>query len=193
MFDPVFDSARVYRELVQSFSQPGRMGQLGFVKERLAGQLVASQGLAGIGLTLLDSGAGFHWSGQTDSPVKLFLHRLTSAPEFPLGTAPFVFAQGLSGLDQIFGQVRQGTLLDPHEAATVVVEVDKLENGELYQLSGPGIKDKKFVVLPADNGWLRGRARAVAEYPLGPDLVFVDGAGQILALPRTTKIAQGGS
>lgn len=77
-----------------------------------------------------------------------------------------------------------GTVRDPDQSATLMLPVT-LAVGEPWHLSGPGIQGTRVMRiggLPTAFWELR---RAACQYPLGWDLLLVDG-DQLIGLPRTT-------
>lgn len=82
-----------------------------------------------------------------------------------------------------------GDLLNPHKAATMIIEADSVSNDRALTLSGPGIETECYInVKTAIDAWVDLRAEKNSEYPLGIDLIFVDRDDNILCLPRTTQI-----
>ena len=76
----------------------------------------------------------------------------------------------------------------PASARDVALSPDAAEQAGLrvFEVSGPGVADvNRFAV--DRSAWAEARAARGDEFPLGIDLVFVDGAGHVLCLPRTTR------
>ena len=93
-----------------------------------------------------------------------------------------------TALPSVIEQVGGGTLEDPQLGATLSVECDALKgDGELV-MKGPGIENSARCQIEIQADWIEARTEKNAEFPLGVDLIFVDSAGQILCLPRTTQI-----
>lgn len=83
-------------------------------------------------------------------------------------------------------RVRCGSDLHPDEGATLVVRAD-LSAGQQVRLSGPGVDGAVQVRiggLPVDF-WFR-RAQ-MARYPMGFEMLLVDGA-RVLGVPRSTIV-----
>lgn len=59
-----------------------------------------------------------------------------------------------------------------------------------FVLTGPGIETERALVVEAVGDWVAARNDRGHEYPLGIDLILVDGAGGVVALPRTTRITE---
>jgi alpha-D-ribose 1-methylphosphonate 5-triphosphate synthase subunit PhnH len=71
----------------------------------------------------------------------------------------------------------------PDRSATIVVEVDRLENA-VATLQGPGIKETAQLFLPEKQVFIQNTAL----FPLGLDFIFTSGA-QLAALPRSTRVS----
>jgi alpha-D-ribose 1-methylphosphonate 5-triphosphate synthase subunit PhnH len=82
-----------------------------------------------------------------------------------------------------------GTLPSPEQSATLILVVGELGQGDTHlKLTGPGIANTESLMINGlDTQWLTLREDWVCSFPLGVDLVLVDG-GQLAALPRTTKV-----
>ena len=82
-----------------------------------------------------------------------------------------------------------GTLPSPEQSATLILVVDELGQGDTQlRLAGPGIADTESLLIKGmDKQWLEMREDWTCAFPLGVDLILVDGK-QLVALPRTTKV-----
>lgn len=85
----------------------------------------------------------------------------------------------------------QGTMEYPDRSATLFVQVDSLGGGREYVLTGPGIRDTATLRVDGlpDDFAQRWRRNAAA-FPLGVDVILCCG-NRIVALPRTTQVAEG--
>ncbi|TBL70524.1 phosphonate C-P lyase system protein PhnH [Paenibacillus thalictri] len=62
------------------------------------------------------------------------------------------------------------------------------------ELSGPGIRGTQFCCLSGVSpAWLKVREAINDEYPMGVDMYFFTESGELMALPRTTKLSKEGS
>ena len=86
-------------------------------------------------------------------------------------------------------QAKIGTLAEPHKSAAVFVMTDSLEGGEERELSGPGIDGMIRITLP-DEGrmWIEERQKMEFEFPCGLELYFVTPQGDLMGVPRKTRI-----
>jgi alpha-D-ribose 1-methylphosphonate 5-triphosphate synthase subunit PhnH len=82
-----------------------------------------------------------------------------------------------------------GTLANPDQSATLIMVVNKLDEGDVeLQLTGPGI-DNTASLLMSDvhPGWFAQREEWNYAFPMGIDMIFVDDQ-QVTAIPRTTRV-----
>jgi alpha-D-ribose 1-methylphosphonate 5-triphosphate synthase subunit PhnH len=102
-----------------------------------------------------------------------------------IAQADYVFLGKLSDLAQL-EQCRTGCDLYPDEGATVVLRAS-FGTGARLRLTGPGVKGAVEVQIGGlpDGVWTR-RAESM-RYPMGFDLLMLDG-DQIIGLPRSTSI-----
>ena len=182
--DPVQDSQRCFRGVLEAMSRPGRIFALPPLAEPPAPLHGAT---ASVLLTLADA----------DTPVWLDHAAPLDWLRFHCGcqvvaeavSARFVVA---SGAMPALASLALGTEEEPHLAATVLVQVASLRAGEGWRLTGPGIEHEHRLSvqgLPADFlvQWSANRAR----FPQGVDIVLC--AGDSLAcLPRTVAIEEAG-
>ena len=89
---------------------------------------------------------------------------------------------------------KRGQLDFPDEGATILFGVNQLSDGTAttgVRLFGPGIKDNiypKICGLAAQE--LNQLKEVNAEYPLGIDCIFIDQNGQLMSIPRSTRIGE---
>jgi alpha-D-ribose 1-methylphosphonate 5-triphosphate synthase subunit PhnH len=83
---------------------------------------------------------------------------------------------------------RRGNLENPHLGATVIMECPNLGQGELYQISGPGIQEPHSCTLGLSLELVQARNTACQEFPLGVEMILIDPKGKVLVLPRTTQL-----
>lgn len=189
-FDPVHDTQRAFRGLLEAVSYPGRVVDLSALAapwaDRFPGAdlppalLLAAATvcdhdspyatLGGSGL----AGALADWCAAPGVSLEIARQVVVDAPD------P-VFAEAL-------GLVNVGTLADPHRGATVLALCEDLDAGTPMTWTGPGLAGPAVVPVPPGTGWLEVRQRRCAEFPLGFDLWWFDRRGRVRALPRTTRL-----
>lgn len=173
--------------LMWALSHPGH-------KQKLpSSELIEQPGIFGaclkIGATLLDLETSYF---TPDDALAEQLKR-TTARALPAERAAYHFYPMLTGDGLTFVELAGvGTAQYPDQAATLIIgctfEGDALAN---FTLSGPGINGQtgqnrlRVGGLP-DAFW--ALRRLAARFPLGWDVFLVDAAGQVVGLPRSTRI-----
>lgn len=181
--DPARDGARAFRAILGAMARPGRV---------LAPPAPAavppglSAAAAAVALTLADADARL-WVAPRLAPA------LADWLRFWCGTAPepdparAAFALGRWAELAAAGPWAQGTPTYPDRSATLIVEVDALEEGAGATLRGPGIETaQRLAVRGVDASFWADRAAARAAYPLGTDVILTAG-NRLAALPRTLR------
>jgi alpha-D-ribose 1-methylphosphonate 5-triphosphate synthase subunit PhnH len=183
--DIAHDSQRLFRDVLDAFSHPGRIVALRQAPAAVAPLSVAATTFL---LTLVDR----------DTPLWLSPSLATTAVQdfarFHTG-APIVENEA----DALFAVVTpdRAPLLDgfaigsdpyPDRSATLVVEVPSLTGGTTRRLRGPGIDGSASVAIAGlpNSFWGEWAANHVL-FPCGVDLVFASGT-ELLALPRSIAV-----
>ena len=81
----------------------------------------------------------------------------------------------------VFKQAKKGTLTNPQQSATILIETDRLSNESQLTLVGPGIEQMENAEISGSENWLEERAEAIKEYPLGVDLILIDQKSNLCA------------
>ncbi len=189
MFDAIHDIAAGFRKVVQAFSYPGEIVSVSSEIEKLEESAGLLPGTLLLAWTLLDSETSFYLP-ETESPSQQFLRELTFAKWSPLEEARFVFLPLASSEEEkvsVFKNVSTGDLIDPHLGAMIILEVESF-TGDTYRLTGPGMKVAKEREIPLHETFVKQRQENNSDYPKGFDLLLLDKQGQLMALPRTTKM-----
>lgn len=183
--DPSHDAQRLFRQVLDALSHPGRIVTLG---DAPAGPGALSPAAAAFLLTLADRDTPVWLDGAFDTDaVRTFLR-------FHAGT-PIVATRG----DASFAVVACddpapldgfaiGTDTFPDRSATLVIEVPSLLGGTVRTWRGPGIDGSACVAIagPCDAFW-RECAANHTSFPCGVDIVFAAG-NQLIALPRSIAV-----
>lgn len=188
--DPVRDAQACFRAIMSAMAQPGTISTLNAAP---AGPAGLGRAMAAVALTLCDFETPL-WLDDTlraSRPVidYLRLHtgaRLCDATD----TAAFALVSSCQRLPDL-ASFAQGTLEFPDASTTIMLEVEALDAGTGWQLSGPGITTT--VALRAAPLPPRFEAAMTANrqrYPRGVDLILCCG-DRLAALPRSTRIERG--
>ena len=189
--DPALASQAVFRTVMEAMARPGLPRPL---VARLAPPAPLSPTAAAVALTLLDYETPF-WLDQalaTDA-VAPWLKFHTDAPltENP-AQAAFAFISDPAAMPD-FGTFAQGSSEYPDRSTTLVVQVARLDEGETFVLSGPGIAGSRgFSAAPLPEDFRARLAANRALFPRGVDLILVS-ADAVAALPRSLRVAGQGA
>lgn len=182
--DPVLQSQGVFHALMHALANPGMRRDMAL---SLAPPSPLTAELAAVALTLCDHDT-LLWldPGLANAAVLDWLRFHTGAPIIrQRDLAAFAFCQ--SGALEL-SQFQQGTDFYPDRSTTIVLPVSFGGAGEALDVSGPGIDGAIALAvagLPPDfpTQWHEN----MAQFPRGVDLLLV-GDGQVVGLPRTTRI-----
>ena len=103
--------------------------------------------------------------------------------------ADFLFLKEDENIEQLIENVKQGTFVDPHLSATVIIFFDECETKEKVTLYGVGISEEGFEIELTKNELkcFDKRNLCQEEYPCGVDLIFVRNNSIVFSLPRKTR------
>ena len=183
--DPVHDTQRVFRRLLEAFAHPGRVVVLPPV---LAPPPPLRTGVAALALTLIDHGTPLWLDPILDiEPVRMFLRFHCGAPivEAPEGAA-FALVGAPDAVD--LGRFAVGEPECPERSTTVILQVPGFAYSERVRLTGPGIASQMSLRVDgiAAAFWQQWRRNAEL-YPCGVDVVFA-APEAIAVLPRTVRV-----
>ena len=182
---PVADAQAVFRAALQAFAQPGLMATSPAAPVPPQGLQPSTWALA---LALFDAETRVLLCGYKDvAEMRRALGQFTECAwaDGP-ADADFVLAASPAALPALTA-LKHGSDFDPHDSATVVVEVAAFAQGEPVALQGPGVDGQAAVrVTGLDDGFWSQWARVNAAYPRGVDILFSDGRS-FLGLPRTAR------
>lgn len=191
MIDLIHDVGEAYRQLVNANSYPGNVYNVAPYVEKsidMPDMLATTQLMC---LMLLDAEVSFAVVGESSKDVVAFMTKFTYAKQTTVNKADFIFILKTASIQQKQEAVKQaqiGTLIDPHESATIICEVDSVTKGDGYCFSGPGIKDETRVNVSIFDQWNTILSEKNIEFPLGIELYLVDENDDIMALTRTTQV-----
>ncbi|MGD1876353.1 MAG: phosphonate C-P lyase system protein PhnH [Kiloniellaceae bacterium] len=187
--DPVHDSQRLFRGLLDAMSHPGRPIDLAALKDGPVlpeGPLPLDPATTAAALTLFDYDTPLWIDWIADTPqVRAYLKfhcgcaisDRSQAAAFGLVTDP----ENMPRL----GLFAQGVDQYPDRSATLLLQVPSLEGGPEVTLRGPGIRDAARMAPAGLPDWFWNDWRLNAgQFPLGVDIFFTCGA-TVVGLPRS--------
>lgn len=184
--DPVLDSQRVFRAVLEAMSHPGRVVSLGLEGAPLPPLYPATLSIC-LALVDLETPLWLDAAGRTTA-VSAHLRFHCGCPlvddparaRFAVVAAP----AAMPALDRF----DPGTDEYPDRSATVIVQARTLAAGAGRRLTGPGIVSD--VLLDADGlpaRFWEGLRANHDRFPRGVDVLLTAGAS-LVALPRTTRV-----
>lgn len=184
--EPVLDSQRVFRAVLEAMARPGTIVELPL---HLAPPPPLDPATAAIALALMDYETPLWLDGAADTEaVGQYLRFHCGCPQTSEpAKAAFAIITDPAAMPPL-SAFHVGSDEFPDQSTTVILQVPTLTAGDAWQLTGPGIRDS---VRLAAGGFPKGFHRWILDnhelFPRGVDLVFTCG-GLISALPRSTRL-----
>lgn len=188
--DMVHDTQKVFRTILHCMSRPGTIGSLREMADRVTTSMESLPATFVTALTLLDREVSFAVIGEDVKKTEELIAAYTMAAKQKLPEADYVFITKQAAKEQIydvFQQVKIGTLEDPQQSATIILETEFSQGGK-WSLEGPGIKTTREISIHDASQWLAERHKLNKEFPIGIDMILVDDLSNVMCLPRTTAI-----
>lgn len=188
----VHDTQHTYRKILDSMSKPGKISS---VESKFEHQLHCFPATFLVALTLFDAEVNFHVI-ENDTKLANLLSQYTVATQVPIENADYVIFTNSTDPSDLLNALKVsciGTLADPQQSATLIVEQENIINNGNLELSGPGIKETHSIGLGVSEEFWLERDEKIREYPLGIDLIFTDQYSNIVCIPRTTKVHRKGA
>jgi alpha-D-ribose 1-methylphosphonate 5-triphosphate synthase subunit PhnH len=186
--DPVHDSQKVFRTVLDAMARPGRIALLATSLEPPSPLLATSASLM---LALADYETTI-WMDDLLAEVPavgdfIRFHtgaRLTRSPR----EADFALIAA-SGAMPPLASFAQGSPEYPDRSTTLIIQTEMLANSG-WQFHGPGIPDRMaFCAAPLPADFPQQLAANRGRFPRGVDVVFVTHT-EIAALPRSCRIVE---
>ena len=190
-FDEVLYTQSLFRILLDCMSRPGKIGCISPANCGL--NFSFNEYTLGIAITLLDQEVTFHiYEDRNNSTAQLQMY--TMCRKSSINDCDYLIVEGNKFFD--LSELKRGTLTFPDESATVICQVQLLSRVPIsgaikLQLTGPGIKDMQNLYVHGlieqlINPW----QLCNLERPLGIDWIFVDHAGNVCCIPRSTDFSR---
>jgi alpha-D-ribose 1-methylphosphonate 5-triphosphate synthase subunit PhnH len=184
--DPVVTSQSVYRDSLEALSHPGQLVDIVSSAKAPVGVHASSCALL---LALLDQDTRLWVSpglARGDAPGYFRFHTgctLTTEPAL----ADFALVAQPAELPPLHG-FASGSEAYPDRSATLVVQVNSLEAGRGWTLSGPGIRSTRCLSAEGlGDAFVAQWAQNRRGFPRGVDLFLACGV-RVAGLPRTTRL-----
>ncbi|WP_315065629.1 phosphonate C-P lyase system protein PhnH [uncultured Clostridium sp.] len=191
MLDLVHDIQTSYRKVLNCMSRPGSIENIAYQIEKVDINIDFSKSTLIMMYMLLDAEVSFKIVSHEEEKIGKLVNQLTYGKYTSLEEADFIFIMKDADEDmveQAFKAAKIGDLIDPHKSATIVVEVEEINNNKELMLRGPGIKKENYIQVKVKGDWLGEREKKNIEYPLGIDMILLDEESNVMCLPRTTQI-----
>lgn len=190
-FHTVFDTQKLFRNLLESMSYVGTVKNVYHICSGCNYDLDLFRVTQALAIMYLDADTSFHVVGNKDIEDKIAMITYCRKHSCESASTIFIPHNKQNELIETIKNAKEGSLINPHEGATIIVECNSCTSGKVYRAKGPGIENEATFKLNVDCDWLEARKEKNIEFPLGIDLIFVDGNSNLLALPRTTQIERG--
>lgn len=191
--DPVHDSQKTFRAVLQAMARPGTAVPLPKVLDLPEAM---PDGTLAILLSLADLDTPVWLHGQSaDQDVAAWLSFNCGSPlaasAREAAYALLDIRQEDAGLDPaVLAGLPVGTAEYPDKGATVIVAVSGMDEGCGARISGPGIRGTGSIRIPGSDIRFWEYARDLGElFPLGLDFIFASRA-EVVCLPRSTRIEE---
>lgn len=178
-YNEVFRSQRIFKNLIDVFSHPFRVCNI-----------ESDSPVKELCFVLLDSEVSFYVDDD-GSALSSEIKEMTYAKAKGIELADFIIVTDPKKFE-MFDKIKQGTLANPHESATVVVYIPEIKGDEKIAAEGPGIDGSLSCDVNKDIIDFIDRAnREDIEYPKGFEIIFVTQSADIIAVPRRVKVRRG--
>lgn len=189
--DLVHDTQEVFRTILYCMSRPGTIKNIEEIGRPIGQHEYCQHSIFVTAITLLDAEVHFHIVGENADAIGELLSSFTFSKAAEIHEADYIFIMKDAQqplINDVFQKAKKGTLTNPEQSATILIETDKLSNGSHLTLVGPGIEHTENVEIDASEHWVAERVEANKEYPLGVDMILIDKHSNMMSLPRTTVI-----
>lgn len=164
-----------FRSSLEALSRPGQIQGV---------EPLFQSNLQAMASVLLYSEVSYCYQGKEDFQM---IEAICGAQSAPAAQADYLFFD-YPDLDFLF-HAKVGTAEKPELGATLIFRCRSLgSEGIRVRLSGPGIKNSTETTLPVDSRFIEQLQAKNETFPMGVDLFLISEDGQLLGLPRTTRV-----
>jgi len=189
--DKVLSAQSTFRLVMDAMAHPGSVYRIAAAVEAPRPLMRASAALA---LTLCDHDTPI-WLDRPMSEAPDLANWLKFHSGAPIVTDPSAASFALIADSNALPELDSfsfGSAEYPDRSTTLILQVESLTQGQRYELRGPGINGTVVLRAAIEPKDLFGRlAVNAASFPRGIDVVLIAG-GEIVAIPRTTRLAAQG-
>jgi alpha-D-ribose 1-methylphosphonate 5-triphosphate synthase subunit PhnH len=181
--DPVHDSQRIFRALLEAMAHPGRPVALG---QGIEGPVPLDPATAAAALTLTDYDTPLWIDWIADTPqLRAYLKFHCGCPIVERSQeAAFALVSDPANMPRL-ALFAQGLDPYPDRSATILLQLPSLADGPKVTLSGPGIRETAEIAPAGLPGWFWNDWRLnAAQFPLGVDIFLTCGEA-VIGLPRS--------
>ncbi len=182
--DPVFDSQRVFRCVLDALAHPGSVHELDIA---LTSPAPLSATATALGLTLADFETPVWLQARAGGAAQYLRFHCGCPLVAEPALARFAIAHDALALPPL-ASFALGEIDYPDRSATLLLQVEELSEGKGVKLRGPGIREHAQLAvkgLPA-RFWSEWRENGQL-FPRGIDAILVADK-RIVGLPRTTQV-----
>lgn len=194
---------RAFRSVLDAFARPGTVHVVEPAANSPARPVALGASLEAVVRLFVDQAVTFCVADAESDATAAYLTGETHARRFPVREADLVVVPARADAqtaEEAVAQACRGTLVSPEKGATVLVGCARLapadeaagECGDepalhVVEVRGPGVADvNRFAVDRVD--WARARDARRDEFPCGIEIVLVDPAGRVVAVPRSSRV-----
>lgn len=186
--DLVYDIQAVYRKVLNAMARPGKIENISSQCNKIEYNFNCYKSTNIVLLTLLDAEVSFCFNNNINLDDVEMINQITYSKSKSADEADFIIiTKDCDDIYEIMNKAKIGELRNPHRSATVIIEVDEMNNNEGIVLVGPGIKTTQKLKISNYDLWKEIREKKNKEFPLGIDIILTDEKGNIACIPRTTK------
>jgi len=190
--DKVLSAQTTFRSVMDAMARPGIVRQ---VKASVGTPSALMRGTAAIALTLFDHDTPI-WLDRTmaeGADVAKWLKFHSGAPVIADSSVCSFALVGHGDALPAFDRLSLGSNEYPDRSTTLILQVESLAEGKVYELCGPGIDGTAVLQAMIEPEDLFERLAVNATlFPRGLDVVLVHDDA-VVAIPRTTRlVAKGG-
>lgn len=183
--DPSHDSQRLFRDILEAFSHPGRAVALSRAPDAVGPLSPAATAFV---LTLIDADTPLWLAPSLAVPAVTDFVRFHTGAPIMARESEALFAVMTPERVPLLDGFAIGTDPFPDRSATLIIEVPSLSGGPARTLRGPGIDGSTtFTVDGLPPSFVTEWKDNHAMFPCGIDLVFTAGT-ELLALPRSITV-----